>query len=88
MRPLLAVARSPLRALFIADHFDSMAKISEVDEPVFVVHGDADEVIAQSMGAELAERARHGHFFGVPGGSHRVQEDPATLRAFTLAVAD
>jgi pimeloyl-ACP methyl ester carboxylesterase len=86
-KPMLALGRSPLGAFLIADHFDSGSKIGDLDVPVFVVHGSDDEVVAQSMGRELAKRAKHGTFFDVPGASHGVQFEPVTMEAFEAAIA-
>ena len=43
--------------LLMADRFDSLSRIDEIDEPLLVMHGDADRVIAQRFGRELFEAA-------------------------------
>jgi hypothetical protein len=42
----------PVRWL-MADRFDSLARIAEIDEPLLIMHGDADYVIPQSQARRL-----------------------------------
>ena len=59
----------PARVL-LADHFDTLAKSTEISVPTTVVHGDADEIVPFWMGERIA-RAVHGAcLVRVPGGHH------------------
>jgi fermentation-respiration switch protein FrsA (DUF1100 family) len=51
----VAAARFPVVPvdLLMIDRFDSLSRIDEIDEPLLVMHGDADRVIAQRFGREL-----------------------------------
>jgi fermentation-respiration switch protein FrsA (DUF1100 family) len=55
----VADARFPLVPveLLMIDRFDSLARIDDVEEPLLVMHGDADRVVAQRFGRELFEAA-------------------------------
>ena len=46
----------PVRWL-MKDRFDSLARIGDIDEPVLIMHGDADSVIPQSQARRLYEAA-------------------------------
>ena len=46
----------PVRWL-MKDRFDSLARIGDVDEPVLIMHGDADAVIPQAQARRLYEAA-------------------------------
>ena len=51
--------------------FDNVGKVAKVKAPVFVVHGDADEVIAYEFGQELYNAARPPKtFWTVAGATH------------------
>lgn len=43
--------------LLMWDRYESIARINEVDEPLLVMHGEADYVIPQSLGRRLFEAA-------------------------------
>ena len=55
----VAAARLPIIpvGLLMFDRFDSLSRIDEVEEPLLVMHGAADRVIAQRFGRELFEAA-------------------------------
>jgi len=55
----VAAARFPIVPvdLLMFDRFDSLSRIDEIDEPLLVMHGDADRVIAQRFGRELFDAA-------------------------------
>jgi len=51
--------------------FDSMSKIGRAGAPVFILHGDRDEVIGFELGRRLFEAAHEPKFFwAVPGAGH------------------
>lgn len=60
----------PARAL-IKDRFDSIDKITGIDAPLFVVHGENDPVVPVKLGRRLFQAAREpkeGHW--IKGGGH------------------
>ncbi len=51
--------------------FDTQSKISRVRAPVFIIHGDRDEMIPQRMGKALfASAPEPKRFWSVPGAHH------------------
>jgi uncharacterized protein len=51
--------------------FDTKSRLPHVKSPVFVIHGDRDEVIAYEFGKELFAAAREPkQFWTVPGATH------------------
>jgi uncharacterized protein len=56
--------------LLVADHFDTLAKTSEILIPTTVVHGDADEIVPFWMGEKIARAIRGARFVRVSGGHH------------------
>lgn len=80
----LAVAQStywmfPVRAL-MKDHFRSDLKITKINAPLFVVHGNADPVMPIRFGKALFALAREPKtFVEIPGGGHQVIEQPDVL---------
>ncbi|GGD60710.1 alpha/beta fold hydrolase [Erythrobacter arachoides] len=71
-----AVAR-PL----LADRYDNVAAIARVAEPVLLIHGSADTVIAYAAAEEL-ERASGGRatLVRLPGAGHHVDLDQLAMR--------
>lgn len=55
----VAAARFPFVpvGLLMSDRFDSLSRIDDVDEPLLIMHGDDDHVIAQRFGRELFDAA-------------------------------
>ena len=55
----VAAARFPLVPvdLLMIDRFDSLSRIDAVEEPLLVMHGAADRVVAQRFGRELFDAA-------------------------------
>lgn len=52
-------------------HFDTVARVQQLDCPVWVAHGDADRVVPVHMGREVfAAAKRKGELLIVPGGGH------------------
>ena len=43
--------------LLVKDRYDSLAKISDIDAPLFIFHGDQDKVVPQKLGKQLFEAA-------------------------------
>lgn len=51
--------------------FDNLAKISNIETPVFILHGEDDEICPFKMGEELFRRAPEPkYFFRIPGAHH------------------
>lgn len=44
--------------LLVRDKYDSIAKITAINAPLFVIHGDADRVVPQILGRRLFDAAR------------------------------
>ncbi|MFY9342858.1 MAG: alpha/beta hydrolase [Planctomycetota bacterium] len=55
--------------LLLAHRFDNLANAARVQCPVLVVHGDADTIVPQRFGKELAAALR-AQFVSVPGLGH------------------
>jgi fermentation-respiration switch protein FrsA (DUF1100 family) len=55
----VAAARFPFVPVswLMKDRFESLARIGQVQEPLFVMHGEADDVIPQSYGHRLFDAA-------------------------------
>lgn len=58
--------------------FNSLAKIANYRGPLFVSHGDADELVPYAMGRALYAAAPSSlkRFFTVPGGNHNDPQPP------------
>lgn len=56
--------------LLVRDAFDSEAKAAKIHLPVFVAHGDRDEVVPFDMGETLAHTFPHARFVTVSGAHH------------------
>jgi len=70
-----AMARSLLPlgplALAIPEGFDNESKITEIDCPVLIIHGDRDEIVPFEQGQVLFERARPPKsFYRLHGAGH------------------
>lgn len=89
---LAAVAQSqfpwlPVRAL-LAHRFDNLGPAARLRCPTLVLHGDADTIVPQHFGRELAAAIAGAEFVSVPGGGHNdIDLSPAgpvgaTLRRF------
>jgi hypothetical protein len=51
--------------------YDSTRKLGEVHAPVFVMHGESDDIIPIELGKEVFSLAREPKlFWAVPGGGH------------------
>ncbi|MDE2082374.1 MAG: alpha/beta fold hydrolase [Burkholderiales bacterium] len=52
-------------------NFDAVDRISQVDAPVLMLHGDADRTVPVALGRRLRDAARPGvRWVEVPGGTH------------------
>jgi fermentation-respiration switch protein FrsA (DUF1100 family) len=57
--------------LIMRNQFRSIDKIGKIKNPVFIAHGDRDEVIPYSQGAELFNAANEPkQFLSLPGNRH------------------
>jgi fermentation-respiration switch protein FrsA (DUF1100 family) len=75
--------------------YDSLSKIKDVRVPVFVIHGDADEVIAYQFGQQLFRAAGEPKtFWTIRGATHNdlhvagSGEFPARLKAFYVSLPE
>lgn len=85
---LRAMAPKIARA-FISDRYDNLAAVPRLDEPLFLIHGTADDVVPVQMGQELHKAAYlaklHGVSAVVTGAGHR--PDGATIAAIVEMIA-
>lgn len=62
---------------FITDRFDNLAAVPALDEPLFIIHGTADDVIPAMNGNQLHNAAiaakRRGVSFVIDGAGHQPQ---------------
>jgi len=56
--------------LLMRDRFDSISRAPNVNVPVLVLHGSADELIPVELGRNLAARLVNGKFVEIEGGHH------------------
>lgn len=56
--------------LLLRHRFDNLGVAPRVRCPVLVLHGDADDVVPQRYGRELAAAMPHAEFVAVPGRGH------------------
>ncbi len=59
----------PMNAL-MRDKFDTLSKAPAISLPVFVAHGDRDEVVPFDMGETVAHGFPRGQFVAVSGATH------------------
>lgn len=85
---LRAMAPRIARA-FISDRYDNLAAVPKLDEPLFLIHGTADDVVPATMAQELHKAAflarRHGASAIVTGAGHR--PDGETIAAVIELIA-
>jgi uncharacterized protein len=61
----------PLIGPLLVWGFDTKSRMSKINAPVFVIHGDRDEVIAYEFGKKVFDAAREPkRFWTVPGATH------------------
>jgi pimeloyl-ACP methyl ester carboxylesterase len=70
--PAVAQRHSPIfpMGLLMRDRFDTLSKAPSIKLPVFVAHGDQDEVVPFDMGETVAHAFPKGQFNAVSGASH------------------
>eukprot|EP01065_Artemidia_motanka_P019076 TRINITY_DN22553_c0_g1_i1.p1 TRINITY_DN22553_c0_g1~~TRINITY_DN22553_c0_g1_i1.p1 ORF type:complete len:298 (+),score=105.52 TRINITY_DN22553_c0_g1_i1:50-895(+) len=68
--PLGGLWRSLLRALLSGGLFDNLSRAPAVAAPVCVLHGDADGVVPDSQGRELADALPQSRFVSLRGAGH------------------
>jgi fermentation-respiration switch protein FrsA (DUF1100 family) len=70
--PAVAAHHVPLLPMnfLMRDKFDSLSKAASIKVPVFVAHGDADEVVPFDMGETLAHTFPHGQLDAISGAHH------------------
>ncbi|KQM77795.1 alpha/beta hydrolase [Sphingomonas sp. Leaf22] len=70
---LKAMAPKIARA-FLADRYDNLAAVAALDEPWFLLHGTADDVVSTAMANELhnaaVRRRKSGASFALAGANH------------------
>ena len=68
------------------DRFDNRAAVAQVAEPVFILHGDADDVVPFSAAAELERAAPSGNVTVIPlrGAGHQVPLAAIAERVWAL----
>ena len=68
---------------FVSDRYDNLAAVPGLDEPLFLIHGTADDTVPVQMGQELHHAAflakRHGLSAVITGAGHH--PDGATVAA-------
>ena len=62
--------------LLLRDRYDNLAKLSLVQAPILILHGDADKVIPIQEGRMLANRNRAAVLVEFPGIGHELMYDP------------
>jgi uncharacterized protein len=62
----------------MSNRFDSISKMVTIRKPVFLCHGDADELISLKQAQRLFDAAQEPKRFRIrPGGTHNMPFDPA-----------
>ncbi len=73
---------------FISDRYDNLAAVPTLDEPLFIIHGTADETVPAQMGNALHNAAiaakRQGFSAVITGADHH--PDGATIAAIVDAI--
>jgi fermentation-respiration switch protein FrsA (DUF1100 family) len=57
-------------ALLVPDHFDTLAKSSDIHVPTLIIHGDADEIVPYWMGERLARAISGARILRIAGAHH------------------
>jgi uncharacterized protein len=71
LRDMAGRSGIPLASHLIAYEFDSLARVRELQTPLLIVHGQADELIPVDMGRQLRDAAGGPvELLEVPGGTH------------------
>ena len=68
---------------FVSDRYDNEAAIAGLDEPLYIIHGTADDVVPFAQGQELARVAQQAHktgaFFTIEGAGHGPDGDTLAM---------
>jgi fermentation-respiration switch protein FrsA (DUF1100 family) len=64
----------------LRDRYDNLAKLSRVEAPVLILHGDADRLIPLDHAEQLAAANPAAEFVSVPGRGHNMAADPLVQR--------
>ncbi|MDY7098175.1 MAG: alpha/beta fold hydrolase [Pseudomonadota bacterium] len=59
-------------SLLLKHRFDNLAKISEIDAPVLVLHGTDDRVVPYALGRKLEQAAPDGTLISFEGAGHEL----------------
>jgi fermentation-respiration switch protein FrsA (DUF1100 family) len=70
----------PPAGWFLRDRYDNLAKLPQVEAPVLILHGDADELIPHAHAEELAAANPAAELISVPGRGHNMAADPLVQR--------
>ncbi|EKX44964.1 hypothetical protein GUITHDRAFT_139255 [Guillardia theta CCMP2712] len=54
----------------VRDKFDNLGKASKIDIPTVVLHGDEDEIVPYSQGAQLSKAIKGSRLVTIEGGGH------------------
>lgn len=54
--------------------------VADLDLPMLILHGTADDVVPVSHAARIAERARRAEVRILEGGAHQLRKDPEAIR--------
>jgi uncharacterized protein len=60
--------------LLLKDRYDTKSKIRAIKTPILIMHGKMDNIIPQSMGLELFEKANYPKFSYFPEGDNHMME--------------
>lgn len=65
-------------SLLLKDRYESIAYIRDVHVPIFILHGDADEIVPVEMGRRLFAAANEPKEIKIiPGGGHVIHDGPS-----------
>jgi pimeloyl-ACP methyl ester carboxylesterase len=64
----------------LRDRYDNLANLPQVDAPVLILHGDADELIPHAHAEQLAAANPRVRFVSLPGRGHNMAADPVVQR--------
>ena len=76
-----AVMEDPTAWAAEFDRVVTRAAIANVDVPVLVMHGDADDVVPVDHAADIAGAARDAELHIIKGGAHQLRRDERAVRA-------
>ena len=68
----IADLASPVTRAFVGNRFDNLGAIAQVEKPVLLIHGTADEVVPIAHAERLRAAARQARLLKLPGAPHRL----------------